>query len=76
MSGVGAKQFCTEAQGWIGCTPAPPPKNACTASSAQPLKSLPSTEWPVKGTTEQLRVRDLRGDAARVRGRRAQVLRA
>ena len=61
-----------DAHGWTGA----PAKNAATACSAQPLKSLPSTEWPVNGTTCDLRVRDQRGDAAGVRGRRSQVLRA
>ncbi len=44
MSGLGV-------HGRTGCPPTPPPKNAVTAWAAQPLKSLPITEWPVNGTT-------------------------
>ena len=47
-----------------------------TARSAQPLKSLPSDRVAGERDDHQLRVRDQRGDAARVGGRRAQVLRA
>ena len=60
------------------CTAAPArlPKNACTARSAQPLKSLPSTEWPVNGTTSSCASGIRAATCASVRRRRAQILRA
>ncbi len=70
VSGVGANGSLAAGHGCTGL----PAKKALTAFEAQPLRSLPSTEWPVKGTTIELRVGDQRGDAPRVRGRRAQVL--
>ena len=51
VSGVGANRSALGVHGWIGFPPTPPAKNAVTACAAQPLKSLPITEWPVYGTT-------------------------
>ena len=44
---MGAKGSPPGAQGLTGAAA----KNADTAAAAQPLKSLPSTEWPVNGTS-------------------------
>src|SRR2546429_9291433 len=45
--GVGANVSVVDLHG----ATSPVVKNADTAAMAQPLKSLPSTEWPVKGTS-------------------------
>ena len=71
VSGVGAKRLAVEAQGATVC---PEKKLADGVRSAHSLRSLPSTEWPVKGTTSTSGVRDRGRHLARVGGRRAQVL--
>ena len=47
VTGVGASTSCAPVHG----ATAVPAKKLSSAFAAQPVRSLPTTEWPVKGTT-------------------------